>query len=183
MAYQAWLSALQQQLNELILRPNPLLGCKRRNHLSESAPQWRNVRADTLLAKVASKRVFPGPHGTPPWEAYTRFPYIITFRGGSWKEWWDKDLQTLAALAKSAGLEGVVVIHEVAGNIQFVYIQCPANYQSLILEAATDWLHANRINRSSQQGYAWCPHCPVLTKCMELDVSNGQTADWPNPQR
>src|SRR5512135_1199112 len=184
MGYEEWLGELHQSLNKLPMRKIPLTGCLRKNRLTENeTPTWRDVRADALLSVLGARQVFPGPNNTPPWEAYVRAPYLITFRGGNWKEWWQKDLEVLAALARSIGLHGVVVLHEFAGALNIVYIQCPADHLALIEKAVSEWQRSDRINKSSPQGRAWCRFCPVSSACMQIDLERGQTDDWPNPPR
>ncbi len=109
---------------------------------------------------------------------------MLAYRAGPWKEWWDKDLRTLACLAAYSGyLNGVMLLWELDGNLDLRHIETPADYRVQLAELARDWISDKRIKKNTKQAQALCYYCPFQVECDAFDVHLGQTDDWPQSKR
>ena len=140
------------------------------------------LRGNAILHIIAEKLSVEA--GTGAFDVYHRAPFLITFRGGKWKPWWEDDIQLLAALVvtySDISTEGTLVIHELDGDVTLRYIPLPPNVEALVNRATTDWnpdTTRSRISKKSGRAAVLCKYCPIRSECARLDLEYGMTEDW-----
>jgi hypothetical protein len=170
------LTLIQQSLST---SRTPLLGCPRQNLWSPQ--EYRDYRGEALLAAVGSKCQIDTPYGSLDFYMYG--PWVLQFRGGYKKPWWDEDVTLLCAIVSrwcSIQPDGVIIIQELDGKLSQYYVDAPsADTARALVDAAIKRLTAeDRISKSSPRA-SICRHCLVKKACDALDLERGQTQDWP----
>lgn len=158
------------------LEPCKLIGCMRKNAWVDES--WRDYRGNALLKLLSNVTIeLDSPAGY--FEVYARMPYLLQFRGGHRKVWWDHDIKKILALAKH--LQGCILIQEVDGNLHQHYIESPSTSEaeSIVLAMREKWEGLERIAKNTQRAHVMCHHCPVKKRCDALDLERNQTDDWP----
>lgn len=172
----------------LALRNSELIGCPRQNRMAGLDNSWRMARGNALCALQGYKVSF-----STPIEEIDVFVTgqederldLITFRGGKWKEWWNRDVELLLALAVlylSPNVNGAIVLHEVDNQLSEVYIASPSKDEAsaLVQAALSRWKEHARILKNSPRALALCGYCPAKARCDALDLEKGETSDWPD---
>ena len=123
------------------------------------------LRGNAILHIIAEKR--PVDTGTGVFDVYHRPPFLVTFRGGKWKPWWEDDIQLVAALAithSDIEFDGTIVLHELDGDVTLKYIPSPPNVEALVQTATSQWdpeeVHY-RIPKDGARAAVLCKYCPV----------------------
>jgi len=170
----------------LYAKGSELVGCQRQNRIRGEDNSWRFIRGNALCAHLGYKI-----RASTPIDDFDVFfrqdeelgDIIVTFRGGSWKPWWDEDIQLLGALSKlyvCQTLSSVLVLHELDSSIQGVVRPVgDLDECSKLVQAALDkWRDMGRIRKDSPRAQALCQFCPVWRECNRLDLERGDIHDW-----
>jgi len=149
----------------------------------DATDKWRNYRGNAILKVLATGKA---RHSSPlgDFELYIRYPYILQFRGGKKKPWWESEVQKLLALTsgtEKAFYEGCILIQELDGELHEHYIvsPSPAEAAQIVLGLTERAEDLHRIMKNSQQAYM-CRFCTVKRQCDALDLERGETDDWPS---
>lgn len=164
-----------------------LIGCPRRNRATSNLPPpWSFMRGNGILRAVGTPYKVDSPVG--PFTVYHRTDpefgyYVLMFRGGARKPWWEEDAKLLSALVKNGELaaDGTMIISELDSQLHFHYVPALNEDESkkLVADAVQRWQSNGRINKSSPRANAYCFRCPIKAACDELDLQSGSTSDWP----
>lgn len=181
------MTLLAELQTKLYLRYSELIGCTRRNRWAEEIVQWRSRRGNALLLLAADDvAVLETPAGfvdLPIHYTSSTEAELLQFRGGTWKAWWEEDIQLLLAVSRvysTLGLTGCVVLHEDQGDMTTRYIAAESLTSHVLVAAALKrWERLDRIAKDGPRATTMCPYCPVKERCDAEDLQTGATADWP----
>lgn len=163
--------------------PPPVLGCIRQNVLAPKQA-WRYLRGNAVLALIGTKLEITTPFGwLTVWIRYHEDgPVLLQFRGGKFSTWWIDDCAVVVGLINNhttLGVIGTLLVQELDNALTTHYFTAPTNAGALAQEALAQWRKEQRLQRQSTKALYMCPRCPVLKRCMAMDLERGETADWP----
>jgi hypothetical protein len=172
---------------ELHLTPLQEVGCMRRNVWS--GVPWSHARGNAVLqATGALAYVVSGlySHG----EVYILDDWLLLWRAGAWKEYWENDARELAALVMSEHkLGGVAVVWEYNGRLRVREFSAPQEAEQNDLlrrmkERAGNWNGdpdseppPPRVRKDGPRR-GGCFYCPVKARCDAMDRIFSQCDDW-----
>ncbi len=169
-------------LRDIDVKPFILLGCPRRNVLSQRV--WRSDVGAAVCALV-------GRRESVEWEGNPVDFYqapdggtLLLWRGGPWRDWWMEDAILLVGMVRAVSnirATGVYVLHEVDGATRVRYVGTPAREaERVYTDMMVRWRSGAlpRIRRDGDRAEATCWRCPVRKKCVAMDIEAGDTSDW-----
>ncbi len=169
---------LLQELKQKFLSTEcPLVGCMRQNAWS-ARTRWQDYRGKAILMALG-KMQHHHSDLCGDYDTYAYGDYLLQYRGGHKKVWWEHDITKLLAVTQI--YVGCILIQEVDGELHQHYIPAPSQEEAkhLLLALRERWSSLERIAKNTQRAYM-CRYCPVKARCDALDVEQGQTDDWPD---
>jgi hypothetical protein len=148
--------------------------------------EWRNIRGDAILSAIGMRGAIVVPSvGT--FEIYLYGEWLLQFRGGRHKPWWDGDCKLLVAIVNAHSvlhLRGACIIEELDGALSEYYVEAPVGdeAQQLVAHALQAWQTEGRIPKNSPRAYV-CHFCAAKRSCDATDVERQETHDWPPAYR
>jgi len=174
---------LHKQLNSAKTK---LVGCQRRNQLTEADAPWTMYSGNAYLDLVGHRTIVKTPIDLQV--IWIREGTLIEFRGGPMRQWWWDDMYELWALTiaySGHSLEPVVfILNEYKGVMncyrspvhQFI-VDDPKGYA---VDSLEEWTTGpSRLAKNSQRAYHVCRTCPTKRQCDIIDKTtlNGND-DW-----